>query len=94
MDEKELKSVLETELSKLQPIGMKITTAICEYCKDPKHKNYNELMEGESELEGGVTNLWWLAVWIEDRLNECCSEDKRSRSRLKKVRKAYGYTYP
>ncbi|SEP82250.1 hypothetical protein SAMN04487977_101529 [Treponema bryantii] len=94
MNTEQLRDVLTTQLSEVQKIRMNVVLAINEYCKDEQHLDYEGVVGVGSALEDGVNSLWFLATWIEDRLNENTELRKRNKSRYKKVRKAYGYTYP
>lgn len=98
MELSEFQSRLAAKLDEFSALRNETTSLINEFIADNEGKiriTYGGVTE-MTELEGKVDGMAMFAAWIEDRLNGDCGIPNHhgySRSRAKKVRKAFGYTY-
>lgn len=98
MELTEFQHQLTVKLNRFSDIRKDIADMVNSFIADNEKKiniTYNGVVE-MTDIESKIDDMAMFSAWIEDRLNGNCGIPNHSgynKSRAKKVRKAFGYTF-
>lgn len=94
MTEKEYRQKVLDLMSKfVEEIHNELVDLTTEFIKDNPDRHYDSIFKPDKQRQ--IDQMAFTASWLEDRLNGLKGLDIQNsrKSRTKKIRKAYGYTY-